>query len=119
MDANGNHIGTTSIDQYAYRESFDRTSLILSMGFAAAAIPEDLTEEDREYYIPLLKRINILHSRVDILGRDLIDIEASLDRIVMILHVQIINIVLPPIERMDFEQPEEFELQRDALERYA
>ena len=128
LDAKKRTIGTTLINQDAYEESFNRTSNILALGFAASAVPHNLAEliekkiVETNDYKPLLSHINKLYRSVDILERNLIDItdlQVAPNLITDILHNRTINIILPPVERKDFEQLDEFEMQYRALEKFA
>jgi len=118
-------IGTASINQYAYEESLDRTSNILSLGFAASSVPhylDQLIPDRRKDYTHLLSHINNLYRSIDILERNLIDItdlQVAPHLITDILHNSTINIILPPVRRENFEKLDEFDMQYRALEKFA
>jgi len=120
LDADGGTIGKTSIEQYSGKLSLSRTIAVLNLGFAASVVPHVVSAADIENYRPLLELINRQYSRINMLGRELFDLDKTPASVIEeILHKHPINVILPPVKKIDFRRHDEIDFQYRALEKYA
>jgi len=112
----GKSIGETSIDLHAHEDAIDRTTAMLNIGLAASAIPQTLqTKEEYAAYQGLIDIVNRQYKSLDLVGDTLIRDQMTPSRRRNILHTNPITIVLPPVERVDYKQDIEQDMQRDLL----
>jgi len=114
---NGTPVGKTTVNLQANNNALDRTLAILNLGLASSTVPKNL--ENRRPYEQLIGYINLQYKLLDAEGGEFIAVDDTVDKIKQKLHQNPINIILPPAERMDFQKDLEFELQQQALERFA
>ena len=114
-------IGKTSINLHSGEkvrlESLDRTLAVLNIGIAASSIPGEL--ESREEYEGLIELINRQYALLDLVKGKLIQDNATPQKINEILHQYPIHIILPPIQRHEFQKDWEFEAEQRAFEAFA
>jgi len=121
-DGSGGLVGQTPIYLRAHSDQdlhLDRSLGILTLGLAAATVPQDLTDSQRAEYAPIINLINRQHARLHITESRLIPDAASAEEIVDILHRKAIHLILPPVHREDFEKFEEFDMQQRMLDKAA
>ncbi len=80
-------------------------------------MPKNL--KNRKPYEQLIGYINAQYKLLNVEGGEFIAVDDTIDEIKQKLHQNPINIILPPAERMDFQKDLEFELQQQALEKFA
>ena len=118
-DGSGGLVGQTPIYLRTHSNEdlhLDRSLGILTLGLAAATVPENLRDSQRTAYAPIINVINRQHARLHITERGLIPDAASAEEIVDILHRKAIHLILPPVRREDFRKFEEFDMQQRMLD---
>jgi len=114
-------VGKTAInlhsDEKVRLESLDRILAVLNMGLAASTIPKEL--ESRKEYEDLIELINRQYALLDLVKGKLIQDNVTPAKINEILHQYPIHIILPPVERHEFQKDWEFEAEQHAFETFA
>lgn len=114
---NGSPVGKTTVNLQAHNSALDRTLAVLNLGLASSTVPKNL--KNRKPYEQLIGYINAQYKLLNVEGGEFIAVDDTIDEIKQKLHQNPINIILPPAERMDFQKDLEFELQQQALEKFA
>lgn len=95
----------------------DRTLAVLNIGLAASTVPLDL--QNRKDCEDLIGLINRQYALLDMVGGKLIQDNADAAKIREILHEYPIHIILPPVEKHEFQKDWELEEQQRVLEEFA
>jgi len=110
-------VTVSKVNVTPHKDARDRTLAILNLGLAASTIPDDI--KDVTPYKALIAYINEQYKSLNLNGRILIENPEDPEEIIEKLHGSIINVILPPVRRQDFEKFEELDMQMQALDRAA